>query len=678
MRSRQRLQQMLAHFKKRFHRQPTQTSAMEKSEYEPSIEVRPPLPARRLTISTTSSAREDAVVKVDESKQTKSPKDINTQPRPKAAIKHTMKPEAVGAANGLEGTSQDPVKPLRPLPQQDRAAARRDSSPLPQKRRGEEQKRKMRTRSSDRVAVDKPWKRWISTWERSGLRSRTRATVDWTDLDRLRPDVFLNDNLIEFGLRLVLSCIAYKICSFEQVYGAQAPAIAGRRLHIQYVLLRFLDTERARQERNQLRARKAMDVQGRSFQIQLRRCPCKREVRQEDHDSSDGERTVQAAGASSPTRDSREVSRPYSGLSDKCARLSLGSPDPIDLVAPQDSTPAATRTNSPRDKNEHVAESKNRKMKNAHRIAADEPTIVVLDSFGEKRSLLIRNLKDYLKEEALAKRNISIVEPKGLNATGLPQQLNFSDCGLYMLGYLLNFFHNPDVFVRKILQRECQPEDLSHIDPLVLRKDLLSTLQNEYARQKEGRPESQMTTKIKATSSPAAAPSKLETGRITKTDVADGPRLSPDDFRQQMSTIERRKGVTAAEMPTTSSSATTPTADGPVSPTSRTSQRDDSLLETPPAARPYTEEVELERPPSPESRQHGSGPEHTSAPNWLEQLRASANGLDLESSTPTHSHRGIPNTVRTSATASTEIPVRSSSTPESEIQEIERPDVAYL
>ena len=87
------------------------------------------------------------------------------------------------------------------------------------------------------------------------------------------------------------------------------------------------------------------------------------------------------------------------------------------------------------------------------------PIIMTLDSLGVARSSTCIALRQYIVEEAKNKKgwdlNGSLI--KGMTATGIPTQSNFSDCGLYLCAYLEKFILDPASFVRKILQREMDP-----------------------------------------------------------------------------------------------------------------------------------------------------------------------------------------------------------------------------
>ncbi|EME81637.1 uncharacterized protein MYCFIDRAFT_89996 [Pseudocercospora fijiensis CIRAD86] len=105
------------------------------------------------------------------------------------------------------------------------------------------------------------------------------------------------------------------------------------------------------------------------------------------------------------------------------------------------------------------------------------PIILTFDSFGVSRSKEIKVLKEYLVLEARTKRNmeLNLAQIPQMAAKGIPGQKNFSDCGIYLLGYIEKFAQNPDEFVRRLLQFEMREEDFD-FDPSQKRVDIRNTL----------------------------------------------------------------------------------------------------------------------------------------------------------------------------------------------------------
>lgn len=97
-------------------------------------------------------------------------------------------------------------------------------------------------------------------------------------------------------------------------------------------------------------------------------------------------------------------------------------------------------------------------------------------------------MKEYLVREAETKRHVKIqVEDiSGLTARGIPQQENYCDCGLYLLGYMEKFLQDPSELVRRLLQRErFEDEDWPRMHPSEMRveiRDILIKLADDQAQ----------------------------------------------------------------------------------------------------------------------------------------------------------------------------------------------------
>ena len=113
----------------------------------------------------------------------------------------------------------------------------------------------------------------------------------------------------------------------------------------------------------------------------------------------------------------------------------------------------------------------------------DLPCIITFDSFGYARGSVVRILKQYLVEEAKAKRGgmeLDEMQIKGITAKDIPQQRNFSDCGLFMLGYTEKFLSSePRDFVSKIISRQFDVKnDWPRMDAAMMRSSIRDQLQS--------------------------------------------------------------------------------------------------------------------------------------------------------------------------------------------------------
>ncbi|KAF1809637.1 cysteine proteinase [Eremomyces bilateralis CBS 781.70] len=87
----------------------------------------------------------------------------------------------------------------------------------------------------------------------------------------------------------------------------------------------------------------------------------------------------------------------------------------------------------------------------------DHAYIILLDSMGvTSRPKTTRNIKDYLHHEADAKLGIDLDDQRlqGINAKQLPRQDNWYDCGAFLLFYFSLFMKEPRAYVTKIITNE--------------------------------------------------------------------------------------------------------------------------------------------------------------------------------------------------------------------------------
>ena len=120
-----------------------------------------------------------------------------------------------------------------------------------------------------------------------------------------------------------------------------------------------------------------------------------------------------------------------------------------------------------------------------------KPVILVLDSIGSSRGGTVRILKDYLREEARTKRGgmeFDDGQIQGINAK-VPQQSNYSDCGLFLLGYVAKFLEDdPRDFIASIIARTYdEDKDWTKLVPNAMRASIREQLQQLHKTQEEER-----------------------------------------------------------------------------------------------------------------------------------------------------------------------------------------------
>ena len=160
--------------------------------------------------------------------------------------------------------------------------------------------------------------------------------------------------------------------------------------------------------------------------------------------------------------------------------------DVVDRVEDQDESPKA------------AARSRKGKRKSLPapitKVDPRKPAIITFDSLGQPRAPTIRILKDYLREEAKAKRGMEFEDSqiKGINAKRIPQQDNFSDCGVFLLGYVDTFLGletDPKVFITKTIQQTHGEKDWSKLVPGNLRASIRNQVRELHKVQTDERRE---------------------------------------------------------------------------------------------------------------------------------------------------------------------------------------------
>ncbi len=199
------------------------------------------------------------------------------------------------------------------------------------------------------------------------------------------------------------------------------------------------------------------------------------------------------------------------------------------------------------------AVSKSRKSKRKSlpapitKVDPRKPAIITFDSLGQTRGPTIRILKDYLREEAKAKRGMEIEESqmKGINAKRIPQQDNFSDCGVFLLGYVDTFLGletDPKDFITKTIQQIHEEKDWSKLVPGELRASIrnqvleLHEIQTNERREESAKKSGRITGQEdqKLASSPSRAPDQArivrkESGKTNGADRAPATTSDPPE-----------------------------------------------------------------------------------------------------------------------------------------------------
>ncbi|KAL8936748.1 MAG: hypothetical protein Q9216_004767 [Gyalolechia sp. 2 TL-2023] len=167
-----------------------------------------------------------------------------------------------------------------------------------------------------------------------------------------------------------------------------------------------------------------------------------------------------------------------------------------------------------------------------------KPTILTFDSFGTAHFNAVKILKQYLHEEARDKRGMMEFDEKelqGVTAKGIPQQTNFYDCGLFLLGYIEKMLENPRDFIDKVMRREFDIEsDWSRLNPTRMRTQIRRLLLELHTSQRPVARRSQMSRQVPA--KPLPSPStkeKQQPSNSDSTSEAIGPPVTASEENPQ-------------------------------------------------------------------------------------------------------------------------------------------------
>lgn len=175
----------------------------------------------------------------------------------------------------------------------------------------------------------------------------------------------------------------------------------------------------------------------------------------------------------------------------------------------------------------------------------NEPVIIVLDSLGgSAKSSTMKVLRDYIKEEGREKRGMdaNIAGTAVYAKEGqIPQQQNYVDCGVHLLGYAQQFFENPDLFKNRLLSNEMQLEahwpDITMSSMRTGMRDILQRLHREQEADRE------KTRKLKKQTKKS---SPIVTADAAKGSI-DHQAAIPEPAETPMTTIGVTKMTTASE-----------------------------------------------------------------------------------------------------------------------------------
>ncbi|EMC94138.1 hypothetical protein BAUCODRAFT_150345 [Baudoinia panamericana UAMH 10762] len=404
------------------------------------------------------------------------------------------------------------------------------------------------------TVLHKP-KRWPHpvAYPPQGLR---RVTVEFDDLERLDEGEFLNDNIISFALR--------------KAEEEMKPELKERVHFFNTFFYTTLTTKNGKKEFNYKgvqRWTKNKDLLGTPYIVvpinihmhwivaiicnldKLSRKPALFDKAVSD-DESDGSIRSEGEAASGPQKPAAAgMNGNNSNTADVLIRQEVATNQMHDLSLSDDGRRSShdSASSSGDDGKARAMEAlasnlkistATRKKKGRKKPAApvrkfspDAPTIICLDSFGNARATEMRNLKDYIVFEAEAKRAMKVdrEDIQGINAKGIPEQTNFCDCGVYLIGYIEAFARDPDGFVKKVITRQMDKQaDFANFNPSEKRAQIREQLLALEREQTAARVAAKKAKAGVGKASPAAA-SETTTAERAASRIAASAAASPRD-----------------------------------------------------------------------------------------------------------------------------------------------------
>ncbi|CAH0053230.1 unnamed protein product [Clonostachys solani] len=371
------------------------------------------------------------------------------------SVKESNKTPNRSSTFGLESISPDET--LSPSYRIRRRATRQSSPILP-------------TELFDRWTTKNP--SWRETWTKSLVyppTGKNRATVDADDIPRLDEGEFLNDNIITFYLR-----------HLQIKLEAESPSML-KKVHIFSSF--FFETLKSAKKYEGVKSWTAkidlfaydyivVPVNEHAHWYLAIICNPGMTLPVEKRPQINAPQTDSELGEDSKT-DSTQMPSVERGVESISLEDIAPLPPTVEIAdeAADLSEPAPA-----------VGKKKSRKSTPgiSQKLDPSEPRIITLDSLGKAHSPTCRILKEYLGEEAKDKKGVELsASPPGMTGKGIPEQDNFCDCGVFVLGYMEAFLQDPDEAYRKLLHKERVDWN---IQPSKLRnqiRDLIFTLQKQ-------------------------------------------------------------------------------------------------------------------------------------------------------------------------------------------------------
>ncbi|KAK3819730.1 MAG: hypothetical protein J3Q66DRAFT_161574 [Benniella sp.] len=172
---------------------------------------------------------------------------------------------------------------------------------------------------------------------------------------------------------------------------------------------------------------------------------------------------------------------------------STGSAESIGDVSHSNSTPgSSSQTNQEDIQRDGETKSTRRSLRPSTVSAASvdaeaKPYILVLDSLGGPHAGVFKSLRAYLQQELQARKGIQrTIDSKDVpgKLAKCPQQENFCDCGLFVLHYAEAFLNHPGPLLDEIVNKKDESSEYWTADGLALKREkyreIMTSLAEEY------------------------------------------------------------------------------------------------------------------------------------------------------------------------------------------------------
>ncbi|KAF4120479.1 sentrin-specific protease 7 [Geosmithia morbida] len=360
------------------------------------------------------------------------------------------------------------------------------SDPPPLRTYGNRETRRSGRPSPGPVAAEtarsrEPWTAsnpsWMDGWHQSLVYPATgknRATVDAADIPRLDDGEFLNDNIISFYLR------------YLQVQSEKERPGLLSRVHI---FSSFFFEKLKASTRNRYDGVRSWTAKIDLLSYDYIVVP----VNENAHwylavicNVSRALPGAQDGGSPERSKDGAAAEANLPAVEERVRRISIGSGSlttPVRATRAADTNSPPPRTPTPSRQYSSSSSSRPRPPRRSTgggEPDAKEPKIITLDSLGSAHPSTCRILREYLAEEAKDKKGVELAfSPSGMTAKGIPEQDNFCDCGVFVLGYMEELMRDPDAACAKLLRREPLGWDVNPVRLRARIRDLLFDLQRE-------------------------------------------------------------------------------------------------------------------------------------------------------------------------------------------------------